>query len=181
MYRLAILSSALAVAASAATLQKLTLDDMIAQCSDIVRGRVVASSAAFKGTPGRAGIIYTHYTISVAERWKGNQASKIDVAVPGGVALGYRQVFAGAPSLSPGDEYVFFLWTSRSGLTQIIGLTQGLFSLSVDASGRLTMNRASSSESVVDPVTGQAAADEPVSMRVSELGTRVSARLKAAN
>ena len=49
--------------------------------------------------------------------------------VPGG-AVNERaaDVFGGAGT-APGDEYVLFLWTSKSGADQVIGLTQGLFSL----------------------------------------------------
>ena len=52
----------------------------------------------------------------------------------GGVAGGIRQSVSGAPELKPGQEYVLFLWTSRSGLTQVIGLSQGLFQLSEEGS-----------------------------------------------
>ena len=37
--------------------------------------------------------------------------------------------------LKIGDEYVFFVWTSRSGLAQIIGLSQGLFNVLPDGKG----------------------------------------------
>ena len=72
-------------------------------------------------------VIYTHYQLQVSERYKGAAESTVDLAIPGGVVNGIRQVWGGAPQLDSGDEYVFFLWTGKSGLTQVMGLTQGLF------------------------------------------------------
>ena len=106
-----------------ATLERLSLDDMIAKSTAIIRGKAVSSHAAFSGR-----IIYTHYSIQVSESYKGG-AGTLDVAVPGGVADGLRQAISGAPELQLGREYVLFLWTGPSGITQIIGLTQGLFSV----------------------------------------------------
>ena len=42
---------------------------------------------------------------------------------------------AGAPTLRAGREYVLFLWTSRSGLTQLMGMSQGLFSVERTTAG----------------------------------------------
>lgn len=153
----------------AATLERLSLDDMIAKSTAIVRGRVTGSVAAFRGP-----IIYTHYTVQVLDRWKGAVQSTMDVAVPGGTADGYRQIFSGSPQLAQGDEYLLFLWTSRSGLTQIIGLTQGIFQLSKDSSGVTLAVRGASSETMLEPVTGRVVQDQPIQMRLSELGARIA-------
>jgi hypothetical protein len=175
MNRLTLIVAALALVAPAATLEKLTLDDMVAKSADIVRGKVTAASASFRGAPGRGGMIYTHYIIQVSERFKGSSTgATADVAVPGGTALGFRQTFAGAPSLNVGEEYVFFLWTSRSGLTQIIGLTQGLFTLKVDASGKPLLARSAISEVMLDPATGTPVSDSGMKLTVSELRQRVA-------
>src|SRR5579872_7406985 len=103
----------------AATLSRLSLDDMINQSTAIVHARVQSSSTALRGS-----IIYTYYQIQVLDTWKGQAAGS--VAVPGGAVNGSQQSFDGAPQLTEGKEYIIFLWTSPSGLTQIIGLTQGL-------------------------------------------------------
>ena len=95
-----------------ATLERLSLDDMIAKSTLIVRGKVAGASAAASGP-----VIYTHYTVQVSERFKGQAASTIDVTVPGGTANGLRQTFAGAPTLKPGDDFLFFLYTGRDGRT----------------------------------------------------------------
>jgi hypothetical protein len=156
----------------AATLARLSLDDMIRQSTAIIHGRVGGSSAAFRGS-----VIYTSYKVQVLEQWKGNSPATVDVALPGGSANGYRQSFPGTPQLTEGQEYILFLWTSKSGLTQIIGLTQGLFDLSTDASGVATANRGASSNSMLDPVTGRMVKDEAIQMLLKDLTSRISSTL----
>ena len=46
-----------------ATLERLTLDDLIAKSTAIVRGKVTARYASFRGP-----IIYTHYEVQVSQR-----------------------------------------------------------------------------------------------------------------
>jgi len=175
MSRFVILIAAFVLPACAATLEKLSMDKLIGQSTQIVRGKITGVSSSFRGTVGRGGMIYTHYSVSVMERYKGLPSSKLDVAVPGGTAQGYRQVFAGAPSLNVDEEFVLFLWTSRSGLTQVIGLTQGLFTMKVDASGKQVLSRDASSEPMLDPATGRAVADSGAKLSLSDLKKRIAA------
>jgi hypothetical protein len=152
-----------------ATLSRLTLDDMINQSTAIVRARVTGSYAAARGP-----VIYTFYQMQVVDSWKGKSQAAVEVALPGGTANGYRQSFPGTPQLTEGKEYLFFLWTSKSGLTQIIGLTQGLFDLSADASGVQTAMRGATSNSMLDPRTGQLVKDQSIQIQLKDLGTRVA-------
>jgi len=155
-----------------ATLQRLSLDDMTAQSTAIVRGTVTGSKAAVSGP-----VIYTHYAIQVTERYKGGAQDGQDVAVPGGSANHLRQTFPGAPELQIGQEYVLFLWTGPSGLTQIIGLTQGLFTLSTTSSGT-TATRPPAPEMMLDAGTGQQVKDQTLSMKLSDLRTRIASTLR---
>jgi hypothetical protein len=155
-----------------ATLERLSLDDMVARSTVIVRAKVGASYAAAAGS-----VIYTHYSLQVSERFKGTAGNTLDVVVPGGVAGNLRQSFPGAPSFSTGDEYVFFLWTSRAGLTQVIGLTQGLFALAAEASGDPVLTRRASRELMLDRATGRPVKDETLVMRLSELRSRIAGTL----
>jgi hypothetical protein len=183
MYRVnhfAALFLSFALGASGATLQRLSMDDMIAKSSAILRGKVGACSASFSGNQGR-GMIYTHCAISITEAYKGPfSAGTVDVAVPGGTAQGMRQIFDGAPVLEPGTEYMFFLWTSRSGLTQIIGLSQGLFNLHADAGGNLVLTRNASTEPMLDSVSGKPVQDQAVQLNLSDLKTQVRTVLATA-
>ncbi len=157
-----------------ATLERLSLDQMISKSTAIVRGKVTASWAAASGP-----VVYTHFAVQVAERFKGTGGASVDVVVPGGVANGVRQTFPGAPVLDTGQEYVLFLWTGRNGLTQVIGLTQGLFSLAGDGSSDPVARRDATRELMLDAQTGRPVKDETLTMRMSELRSRIAATLNA--
>ena len=155
-----------------ATLSRLSLDDMITQSTSIVHVKVAGSYAAFRGQ-----VIYTYYQAQVVERWKGASQAAVEIALAGGTANGFQQSFPGTPQLVEGKEYVLFLWTSKTGLTQIIGLTQGLFDLSTDASGVVTAMRSVSTNSILDPNTGQMVKDQAIQMQLKDLTTRIATTL----
>jgi hypothetical protein len=154
-----------------ATLERLSFADMIAKSTAIVRGKVTGSSAAFSGS-----IIYTHYSVQVTECFKGtaNAGNMIDVAVPGGIVNNLRQSFPGTPSFQPGDDYVFFLWTSKAGLTQVIGLTQGLFAVAADGTSDPVATRNASHELMLDSATGKPVKDTTLTMHLSELRSAIT-------
>jgi hypothetical protein len=163
----------LAVALQAATLEYLSTDDMIGRSTAIVRARVLGTSAAQHGP-----LIYTHFDVQVTERFKGPEAPRMDVVVPGGAVRGLRQTFSGAPGLVEGGEYLLFLWTGPSGLTHVIGLSQGVFTLTRESGGEVTASRRAGSEAMLDARTGRTVADRPVRLRLTELRSRVAAQAR---
>lgn len=156
-------------ALQAATLERLSLEEMAGKSTAIVRGKVQSSWAAFSGP-----VIYTHFRIQVTERFKGSAQSSVEVVVPGGVANNLRQTFSGTPEFEVGEEYVFFLWTGKDYLTQVIGLTQGLFSMAKDHATDPTVTRPASREMMIDRATGATVKDQTLVMRLSELRTRIA-------
>jgi hypothetical protein len=165
--RIAAALAALSCCAPAATLQQLSVDQMAQAATAIVRARVTGASAAFSGST-----IYTHYQLQVTDRWKG--FAPTEVAIPGGVASGKRQSFPGMPQLTVGTEYVLFLWTSSStGITHLVGLSQGLFNLSNATDGSTLATRPLIGEMMLD-ATGRRVQDQAVQMTVSGLKTQVS-------
>lgn len=175
-----ILTAVLAAASLRATLlEQLTLDDMIRQSTGIVRATVTGSRSI-----ANHGSIYTLYHLHVLEAPKpvtgqagaATSAHELDVAVPGGALNGIRQVAVGAPELNVGGEYVLFLWTGKSGITQIIGLSQGLFATSRDSSGRLVLNRAAQDEPMIDR-QGHSVPSSTVALSWTELCTRIARQL----
>ena len=158
-----------------ATLQQLTMDDLIAQSTAIVRGTVVDSWAALTGS-----VIYTHYKIQVSESFKGPRQSSVEVVVAGGVVNNLSQSFSGSPTLNKGDQFVLFLWTSRAGLTQIMGLTQGLFAIAPGASTDPMATRAATRELMLDPKTAQPVKDAMLSMHLSDLRSLIASTLQAS-
>ncbi len=158
-----------------ATLERLSLDDMITRSTTIVRGKVTASWAAFTGS-----VIYTHYRIQVSEQFKGAAQNSVEVMTPGGTVKGLTSSYAGSPVLNQGDEFVFFLWASKNGITWITGLTQGLFSLAPgDAGTDRLATRSASRELMLDPDTSRPVKDNALSMTLSSLRSRIAAKLAA--
>jgi hypothetical protein len=156
-----------AVPAGAATLEKLSLEEMIQKSTAIVRGRATGLRTVARGP-----VIYTLYQVQVAEQWKGPAAAQVEVAVPGGAMNGLRQTFSGAPNLQEGTEYVLFLWTGRNGLTQVIGLSQGKFELSKDEKGDETLHRAAAANPMIDS-HGRPVEDAPLRMSLRRLNERI--------
>jgi hypothetical protein len=154
-----------------ATLERLSLSDMSVNSTAIVRAKVVSSYVAMSGP-----VIYTHYQLQVSERYKGAAQFTVDLAILGGVVNGVRQVW-GAPQLNAGDEYVFFLWTGRSGLTQVMGLSQGLFAIAQDGSKDPAVTHTATHETMLDHNTGRPVQDHTLTMPLSGLKAEISAAL----
>ncbi|MEP7363096.1 MAG: hypothetical protein ABI972_07565 [Acidobacteriota bacterium] len=158
----------------AATLERLSMDEMIQKSTEIVRGRVTTLGVSTKGS-----ILYTLARVEVLERWKGASAESVEVWIPGGRSGNLRQTFSGAPALAVGSEYVLFLWAGTSGNRQVIGFSQGAFDVKLDAKGNLQMQRAASSETMLDE-RGVQVGDVPVRMSLIELRQKLKASLGAA-
>jgi len=152
--------------AQATTLQQLSLDDMAHKSTTIVRGAVRMTQGEI-----RSGSIYTHYTVQVVEQLKGIPAAQIDFMVPGGTVNGLHQTIAGSPAFTNGQEYLLFLWTSKSGLTTVIGLTQGVF---VSANGLVT--RPAMATSILGS-TGAPVVDSGMQMTLPDMRNRVKSAL----
>jgi len=153
-------------ASSAVTLRQMSMDEMTASATAIVRARVTGSSTSLIGST-----IYTHYKLQVSETWKGSPAT--EVLLPGGIASGLRQSFPGVPQLQTGSEYVLFLWTSSTtGITHIIGFSQGIFNVSPQADGSILVSRPAGGEPMLD-ATGRSVRDQAVAMKFTDMKSRV--------
>jgi hypothetical protein len=158
-----IASVVLAASADATTLLKMSMNDLILQSTSIVRARITGSRSVVAGRD-----IYTYYQLEVSETLKQTGILPAEVAVPGGVYGNLRQIGIGSPSLTQGQDYVLFLWTGRSGMTQVIGLSQGLFSLRQDGSGETVLNRPAIADQMLDK-SGKPVTDTAVTMKWSDL------------
>jgi len=147
-----------------ATLEMLSLNDLISKSTMIVQAQVTGSSASYTGT-----VIYTHYKVNVLAQWKGATQSTIDVMVPGGTANGMRQTYPGVPELVAGQQYVLFLWTSSKGAIYTMGFTQGVFNLAPDASGNITAVQMPTTETILAPATGQVVKSQPIRIPLPQL------------
>ncbi len=169
----ALLFCAAASVATAVTLRQMSMDEMTASATAIVRARVTGSSVSQIGPT-----IYTHYKLQVTETWKGTAPG--EVLLPGGTVSGLRQSFPGVPQLSTGSEYVLFLWTSSStGITHVIGFSQGIFNVSPQADGSIQVGRPATSETMLD-AAGHPIRDQTVAMKLADMKTRVTASAPGA-
>jgi hypothetical protein len=166
------LSGILTLPSWCATLERLSLAEMIGKSTAIVRATVVSSYVAPHGP-----VIYTHYQLQVSELYKGPAQPTVDLALPGGAANGVQQVYSGVPQLHPGEEYVFFLWTGKSGLTQVIGLTQGMFAVAAGSGRDPAVIRAATHEMMLDRASGRPVQDQNLNMSLSALKTQIASTL----
>jgi hypothetical protein len=166
------LLASLAVA-NATTLVKMSMNDLITKSTEIVRAKVTGVRTAAIGQD-----IYTYYQLQVSESLKGASVP-VEVAVPGGVYNHLRQVAIGSPVLNQGQEYVLFLWTNGHRMSQLIGLAQGMFSLTQDASGATVLGRAAIHDQMLDSA-GKPVADSAVNMKWSELKALIASTLGKA-
>lgn len=169
MRYLLLLLAALATTLQGTTLEKLSFDEMVAKSTMIVRGRIALSNVKQHGA-----IHYSHYKVQVAEQFKGPAAKVIDVVLPGGTIGRSQQTFSGVPTFAADTDLVLFLWTSKSGLTHIIGLTQGILQVSKDANGQTVFSRDAIREGLVDSRTGRPAIDGGLRFTATEFSSRVS-------
>jgi hypothetical protein len=160
--------AALATTLTGTTLEKLSFDEMVAKSTLIVRGRVALSNVQQHGV-----IYYSHYKVQVSEQYKGATVQTIDVVLPGGTIGRTQQTFSGVPTFPTDTDVVLFLWKSKAGLTHVIGLSQGIFQVSKDASGQLVFTRGAIQEGLVDARTGRPTTDGAMRFTAREFSARV--------
>jgi hypothetical protein len=163
-------SVALLAPAGATTLLKMSMNELILQSTSIVRAKITGSRTGAVGKD-----IFTYYQVQVSDTLKKGAILPAEFAVPGGAYGNLRQITVGSPVFAEGQEYVLFLWTSRSGMTQIIGLTQGMFNLTQDSSGAV-LNRPAIADEMVDK-SGKAVTGAAVTMKWSELRDMIAKAL----
>ena len=168
--RVAILGACMAACAPATTLELLGFDGLIDKATQVVRGRIGNCEGTYRGS-----MIYTQCTVSVLETLKGAPAAQVKISVPGGNVGRIRQSIAGAPKFRLGSEYVLFLWTSPSGFTQIMGLSQGKFEVQGAGATQTAVRTAVADVTMLDGM-GQPVQDAGVKMTVAHLREMVAAR-----
>ncbi len=156
------------VPAAAATLERLSFEDLVTRSTGIVRGRAISSSASQIGST-----IYTRTRFEVLERWKGAEGTQIEVFEPGGTVGRSSQSYSGVPRFEPGQEVVLFLWTGPSGRTQVTGLSQGVFQVVRGDGPDARVVRKPSGEILLAPGLGAPVRDEELVMSLGQLSARI--------
>jgi hypothetical protein len=132
----ALLAAGGALDAAATSVIPLDLAHIVAAAQQIAHVRCTGNTVV----PDAAVGAVTETTFVVLDRVIGAHASTLIVRQAGGerdgLVIDYR-----VPKFRPGDEYVLFLpAASRLGLASPVGLAQGAFGVTVEASGRTVGN-----------------------------------------
>jgi hypothetical protein len=158
----------------AATLEQLSLPELVEHATLIVRARPTTIAAIQNGA-----IIYTLHSLRVSEVLHGRLPGRnLELALPGGRLGDRSQTFSGVPAPAAGQEYVFFLWRGRNGLYQLVGLNQGMLEVSGNTAGAVA-SRPPIEGTMLNRRTGLPVRDEGLRLTLRQLRSEVA--LRASN
>lgn len=109
----------------------MTFEQLVDESAAVVYARV--ADVRGQWTADRQGID-SHITLMPLQYLKGDLGGSIAMRLPGGEANGKMQVIPGAPVLRRGDLVVVFLKARGPAMLTTLGLGQGIFRVSRDAS-----------------------------------------------
>jgi hypothetical protein len=124
--------------AGATTVKRLSLEELTARSELIVLGHHLETKSVWVGR-----LLVTRTTVAVGELLKGQAPPSVIVDILGGIDMNRRVPIGmnvpGAPRIHSGEQVILFL-SRREGLTgtreyEIVGFSQGKFSITKDATG----------------------------------------------
>lgn len=137
--------------AQATTLERLTLDELVAASNAVARVRCLGTESRWEG-----GEIWTFTSFEVVETMKGAVPGLITVRLPGGQVGHLVAKVDGVPRFHPGEEAFLFLERTRAGNFAVTTWVQGTFRIHRNAhTGRESVTQDSSAFAVFDPATRQ--------------------------
>jgi hypothetical protein len=174
---IAALALAIAQAAFATSVLKLSLQDLTKKSDSIVMARVDDAVASWDAGHKE---IYTYITLSVLQPVKGNKgATTITLRQLGGTVGNIASVVPGMPSFKKGEEVVVFLTQKdAAGYPWVMGLEQGKYSVSTGKNGvKIVRNDLAGTElltKVGQHVEPKTAPDMPLSAFLDGLKTTLN-------
>lgn len=120
--------------ASATTVQKFSISDLAKKSETIAVAHVEDVYSRWDDNHKE---IYTYISLKVLDGVKGSRKNDVlTIRQIGGAAEGKISVVPGMPTFNKGEEVVVFLSPKdRAGYPWVMGLQQGKYTVSVDASG----------------------------------------------
>jgi hypothetical protein len=125
-----VLAAASLAPLEAVTLSPMTFEQLVDEATAVVYARV--ADVRGRWTADRRNI-ESIVSLDALRYLKGNLGESVEVRVPGGQAGGMRQVMPGAPVLREGELVVAFVGAQGPAIPTLVGFTQGLFRVVVDA------------------------------------------------
>ena len=136
--------------------------EMVTASELVVHGRVLDVRAQIVSDRRT---IETVVTVSVLDTIKGQPGATVYFKVPGGQVGRYRRFMVGAPEFASGEEVVLFLKGRPPAVPFPFGLSQGVYRVVRDETGRTLVT-----PPVVSEAAGRVVRGDP-SRRQIELGT----------
>lgn len=167
---------AMAAAAAATTIERMSLTKMAVASPVIVRARCEGSSVRWDG-----GEIWTVTSFDVQEAWRGSPPARIRVWLLGGSMGNISSHVSGVPRFQPGEDVVLFLEPTRRGDFSVVSWQQGTFRIRRDASGAHELvTQDTAAFATFDPVTQRFRAAGIRNMDLGRFRARVEAALQGA-
>jgi hypothetical protein len=126
-----IFALALAAAARATTLERMSVEAMTKAAGVVAEARCTGSASEWQG-----GEIWTITRFAVIEAWKGNPGRQVTVRLPGGRVGHITSLVPGVPRFSAGEEVVLFLESPRAGAYAVTAWSEGTFRIRRDTPHR---------------------------------------------
>jgi hypothetical protein len=126
-----------------------TLDELAGEADLIVHARVARVDARQAAGTLRVERVVT---LAVVRALKGSPGETVQLVLPGGTYGRYRTVVPGVPEVAEGEEAVLFLRPSSTGVTHLVGFSQGVMRVRIDPSTGQRMVAAPVVSEVVGPV-----------------------------
>jgi hypothetical protein len=159
--------------ASATTLQRLSLDQLVAGSDAVARVNFSGAESRWEN-----GTIWTVTKLRVVEIFKGNLPEEIFIRLPGGRVGHLTATVEGTPRFRAGDDAIVFLKTSPAGGFSVAGWVQGTFRISREPrTGTQSVTQDSSAFAVFDPATRSFRTEGIHRMRVEEFRGRVASAI----
>jgi hypothetical protein len=137
----------LAVAASATTLSRLKLDDLVQESTAVARLRCLGASSQWD-----RGEIWTETRFEVLQTEKGALPGIVTVRLLGGHVGHVHSHVDEVPAFRTGEEVYLFLWAHEGEPYQVLGWSQGTFRIARNPQSGLEMvTQDSASASIFDP------------------------------
>jgi hypothetical protein len=170
---LAVVLVLLCSAGSATTVKPLSVEELTARSTHVVRARAVESHSAWNAEHT---LIYSETRFTAEENLKGIAPSMFTVRQIGGSAEGYTQKVSGVRSWRAGEEAVLFLRPSDSndGTYAVTGLIQGNFAVKRTSTGTAIVSNGVPDVTAFDSTTGKLSHYGGASMSLQELKRRVN-------